>query len=76
MNVPELSDVIYNRKIFDSNKDFREDILIRLILMNCNFICDFVEFRDYKFGFHSYPHSDYRKGVFNVGVADVNGLFI
>lgn len=45
MNVPQLADVIHDGEVFDSDKDFGEDVLIGLVPVDGDLVCDFVELR-------------------------------
>lgn len=71
MKVAKLSDVVHDWKIFYSNKNFRKDVLIRLILINRNFICNFIQLRKNNFRLHTNPHSDDWEGFFYMVVANV-----
>lgn len=73
---PQLSDIIHNGKILNPDKDFREDIGVRLIPIDGDSISNLVQLRENDLRLHSYPHSYNRQCLLQMSVTHHQRLFI
>jgi len=76
MDEPQFSNVIHDWEVFDSDKNFGENVLIRLIPADGDLVSNLIELWQDQFWLQTDPIRDDWQGLLQVGVVDVEGLLV